>query len=88
MKIIVLLLGGVLGLAFARLVLLSEVEVVAWRFFWSGLAEGRVVDPGILLGSTTFWKSVAALVVFATAGLVGCRLLWERDDATGLPPGQ
>jgi hypothetical protein len=68
-KAVIVVLGAFVGLAFVRGVVLDPVEIIAWRIFWNLLQQGAVADFGLVLESTTFWKSVGGMIIGGSCGL-------------------
>ena len=58
-------IGGIIGVVLVRYLLLDEVQVMGWKMFWEGLAEGNLMDPGVIFESTTFWLCVGGFVLGA-----------------------
>lgn len=69
-----ILLGGIVGVVVVRLFFLDELEQLGWRMFWEELGNGRVLDPGTVLRSSSFAKCVAGFlaggILFGFAGTV------------------
>jgi hypothetical protein len=67
---VLFVLGGVLvGVVVIRTFFLDPMELMGWSMFWAGLFEGRIMDPAVVLESTTFWKSIGGAMAGGAMGL-------------------
>jgi hypothetical protein len=64
-----LCVGGVAGVLLVRAFFLDPIEQLGWSMFWEGLANGQIMDLGTVVGSATFAKCMAGLVLGAGTGL-------------------
>jgi hypothetical protein len=72
--------GALVGLLLVRYFLFAGIEEFAWRMFWSGIGHGEMIRPDVILQSTTFWKSVAGLVVGGFSGFFLMQTLTRKKS--------
>jgi hypothetical protein len=63
-----LFLGGIAGVLLVRAFFLDPFEQFGWSMFWEGIANGQIMDLGTVVGSATFAKCLAGLVLGAGTG--------------------
>jgi len=82
--IVGLLIGGFLGVVIVRTFLLDPFEQVGWTLFWRALAQGQIMDWGIVLQSSTFLKCLLGFVFGGAIGAVAARL----KEKLGIPQSE
>jgi hypothetical protein len=75
-------IGGILGVLLVRALFLDGIEEIGWRIFWEGLGNGRMMNFGAVVQSSTFAKCLAGLVIGGTGAMI-CAWRWG-----GLPTTQ
>ena len=73
-------IGGIVGVVLVRALFLDRVEEIGWRIFWEGIGNGRVMDFGVVVQSTTFVKCLAGLLIGGAAGAI-----WAWRYGSGSP---
>jgi hypothetical protein len=68
-------IGGILGVLLVRVFFLDGIEEIGWRIFWEGLGNGRMMNFGAVVQSSTFAKCLAGLVI-GGAGAMICAWRW------------
>lgn len=63
MRSLAFFVGGVIGVLLVRALFMDPIEVIGWGLFWSGLADGRMMNMEAVFGSTTFLKCVAGFIL-------------------------
>lgn len=72
------ILGGVMGVALVRLLILDEIEIMAFDMFWEGIKEKTLAfDKETIVNSTTFLKSCVGFLVGGIVGNLAQRGLWH-----------
>ncbi|SPF48736.1 exported hypothetical protein [Candidatus Sulfotelmatobacter kueseliae] len=71
-------IGGIVGVVLVRAFFLDGLEEFGWRMFWEGLGNGRMMDPGMVLQSTTFLKCVGGLVIGGALGALITHMRWNK----------
>ncbi len=57
------LLGGIVGVAIVRYLILDPLEIIGWTIFWNALSEGRIMNLDSVFGSATFLKCAGGFIV-------------------------
>ncbi len=62
------LIGGIAGVILVRSFLLDGLEEIGWRVFWEEFWNGRLMNLGDVLNSSTFWKTFSGFLIGGSAG--------------------
>jgi hypothetical protein len=64
------LLGAFIGVVLGHAFVLDLAEALAWKLFWMALMEGNFLGIGVLLASSTFWKTLGCAALGALIAAV------------------
>ena len=78
-------IGGMVGVLLVWAFFLDTVEGFALRCFWSGLANGQLMNIGMFVHSTTFVKCASGFLVVGISAALGVNAALKSQSVA---PGQ